>query len=69
MPYFEGFEKDRVFKFLFKLQVRDNAPNMLNSGIYVQKRFGLTQKEAHPIVLEWLKNYEEIYDRMEIDKE
>jgi hypothetical protein len=69
MPYFEGFEKDRVFKFLFKLQVSDNAPNMLNSGIYVQKRFGLTQEEADPIVLEWLKNYEEIYDRMEIDKE
>ena len=61
--------KDRVFKFLFKLQVSDNAPNMLNSGIYVQKRFGLTQEEADPIVLEWLKNYEEIYDRMEIDKE
>ncbi len=41
---------------------------MLNSGIYVQKRFGLTQEEADPIVLEWLKNYEEIYDRMEIDQ-
>jgi hypothetical protein len=60
--------KDRVFKFLFNLQVSDNAPNMLNSGIYVQKRFGLTQEEADPIVLEWLKNYEEIYDRMEIDQ-
>ena len=69
MPYFEGFEKDRVFKFLFKLQISDNAPNMLNSGIYVQKRFGLTQEEADPIVLEWLKNYEEIYDRMEIDQQ
>lgn len=68
MPYFEGFDKDRVFKYLFKLQVSDNAPNMLNSGIYVQKRFGLTQEEADPIVLEWLKNYEEIYDRMEIDQ-
>ena len=39
MPYFDGFDKDRVFKYLFKLQVSDNAPNMLNSGIYVQKRF------------------------------
>lgn len=61
--------KDRIFKFLFKLQVSDNAPNMLNSGIYVQKRFGLTREETRHIVLEWLKNYEEIYDRMEIDKE
>ena len=69
MPYFEGFEKDRVFKFLFKLQVSDNAPNMLNSGIYVQKRFALTREETRPIVLEWITNYEEIYDRMEIDKE
>ena len=59
--------KDKVFKFLFKLQVSDNAPNMLNSGIYVQKRFALTREEAHPIVLEWITNYEEIYDRMEID--
>ena len=69
MPYFEGFEKDRVFKFLFKLQVSDNAPNMLNSGIYVQKRFGLTREETRPIVLEWITNYEEIYDRMEIDRQ
>tara|TARA_R110000803_G_scaffold73986_1_gene137964 strand:+ start:300 stop:509 length:210 start_codon:yes stop_codon:yes gene_type:complete len=69
MPYFEGFEKDRVFKFLFKLQVSDNAPNMFNCGIYVQKRFGLTHKETEPIVLEWMKDYEQIYDRMEIDKE
>ena len=61
--------KDKVFKFLFELQVSDHAPNMLNSGIYVQKRFGLTQKEAHPIVLEWLTNYEKIYDRMEIDQQ
>ena len=68
MPYFEGFDKDRVFKYLFRLQVSNNAPNMLNSGIYVQKRFGLTQEESDPIVLEWLKNYEEIYDRMEIDQ-
>tara|TARA_R100000963_G_C4637997_1_gene101864 strand:+ start:1084 stop:1275 length:192 start_codon:yes stop_codon:yes gene_type:complete len=60
--------KDKVFKFLFELQVSDNAPNMLNSGIYVQKRFGLTYEETKPIVLEWLKNYEEIYDRMEIDQ-
>tara|TARA_R110000822_G_scaffold136050_2_gene273594 strand:- start:108 stop:314 length:207 start_codon:yes stop_codon:yes gene_type:complete len=61
--------KDRIFKFLFKLQVSDNAPNMLNSGIYVQKRFALTREETRPIVLEWITNYEEIYDRMEIDKE
>lgn len=66
MPYFEGFDKDRVFKYLFRLQVSNNAPNMLNSGIYVQKRFGLTREEADPIVLEWLKNYEEIYERLEI---
>ena len=61
--------KDKIFKFLFKLQVSDNAPNMLNSGIYVQKRFALTREETRPIVLEWITNYEEIYDRMEIDKE
>ncbi len=61
--------KDRIFKFLFKLQVSDNAPNMLNSGIYVQKRFALTREETRPIVLEWITNYEEIYDRMEIDRQ
>ena len=61
--------KDRIFKFLFKLQVSDNAPNMLNSGIYVQKRFALTREETRPIVLEWITNYEEIYDRMEIDQQ
>ena len=61
--------KDKVFKFLFELQVSDHAPNMLNSGIYVQKRFGFTYEETRPIVLEWITNYEKIYDRMEIDKE
>ena len=63
----EYINKDKVFKFLFDLQMSGKT-NMFGCGIYVQKRFGLTEKETNPIVLEWMNNYDDIYKRMEIDK-
>ena len=60
-------EKDEIFQYLFELQ-SSGVTNMFGAVPYAQKEFPhLDQKEVKAIVMEWMKNYSEIHDRMGID--
>lgn len=60
-------EKDDIFQYLFDLQ-DSGATNMFGAGPYVEREFPhLDKKEVRDVVLEWMKNYEEIHARMGIE--
>jgi hypothetical protein len=60
-------EKDEMFQYLFDLQ-DSGITNMFGAGPYVEREFPhLDKKEVRDVVLEWMKNYEEIHARMGIE--
>ena len=60
-------EKDEMFQYLFDLQ-ESGITNMFGAGPYVEREFPhLDKKEVRDVVLEWMKNYEEIHARMGIE--
>ena len=36
---------------------RSGVTNMYGAAPYLEKAFGLTEKESHKILIEWMKNY------------
>ena len=60
-------QKDEIFQYLFELQ-SSGVTNMFGAVPYAQEEFPhLDKKEVKAIVMEWMKNYSEIHDRMGID--
>ena len=60
-------EKDEIFQYLFELQ-SSGVTNMFGAVPYAVEEFpDLDKKEVKAVVMEWMKNYSEIHDRMGID--
>lgn len=48
--------------FLFELQ-DSGVTNMMGAGPYLVKRFGVTKKESHEILSDWMANWTTYYKR------
>ena len=60
-------EKDEIFQYLFELQ-SSGVTNMFGAVPYAVEEFPqFDKKEVKAVVMEWMKNYSEIHDRMGID--
>ena len=58
--------KDEYFKYLFELQ-RSGETNMFAAANYLVHKFGIEQNEAKAVLLEWMKDYDEIATRLGIE--
>jgi len=58
--------KDEYFKYLFELQ-RSGETNMFASANYLVHKFDIEQNEAKSVLLEWMKDYDEIAKRLGIE--
>ena len=47
---------NKYWIFLEELR-QSGVTNMYGAGPYLQEEFGLTKKEAHEILADWMKNY------------
>lgn len=47
---------NKYWIYLEKLR-RSGKTNMFGAGPYLMKEFGLDKKEAHEILIDWIKNY------------
>lgn len=47
---------NKYWIFLEELR-QSGVTNMFGAGPYLQEEFGLTKKEAHEILADWMKNY------------
>ena len=60
-------EKDEIFQYLFELQ-SSGVTNMFGAVPCAVEEFPqFDKKEVKAVVMEWMKNYSEIHDRMGID--
>lgn len=56
-------ENEGYYRFLEALRI-DGTTNMYGAGPYLQDKFGLSRSTANAILIDWMKNYDEIYDRI-----
>ncbi len=56
-------EREDYYRFLEALR-RDGTTNMYGAGPYLQEVFGSSRSESNAILVDWMKNYSEIHDRI-----
>ena len=49
-------DKQEVFEFLDKLR-NSGATNMFGAGVYVQRKFRLSNKQSKDLLVEWMETY------------